>query len=348
MKKDTRILLMLVIGTVLFSSCTGLLYTSLDVMRPAKIAFAPDANDLLIVNNTVNQPPEYGHRTELLDGITKNVLMNTDSMSIYCLGALTEDLEGKDFFSSVILNPATKNKSDEFFNPAELTQEEVNNLCRTNHVKALLSLDRMKVNDDLIENYLSESSTYLSTLELKFETSWSIHYLNNPEVTSVQYTDTVFWESESYYRKKALTDLPNRADALVDGALNVGHKVVNRFVPYWDKVDRYFFNPHIKLMKQAMDSVYVKKWKSAISLWETEYDKSNSARIQAQAANNIAIGYEITGDLDKALDFATKAYYSLGKMTIIDYDSFVRISNYIVELKQRKDELIILKKQLGE
>src|ERR1035437_4087175 len=241
MKKNKIKILILIIEVVFLNSCTGLLYTTLDVMRPAKVAFALDANDLLLVNNSVTQPPEYGHKTKLLDEMPKNNLIPTDSMAIFCLGALTEDLEGKDFFSSAILNPTTINKSNEFFSSNELTQEDVKNLCLANHANALLSLDKIKVNDDLIEDYLTESSTYLSTLELKFETSWSIHYLNNPEVTSVQYTDTVFWESESYYRKKAINDLPNRADALVDGALSVGHKVVNRFVPYWDKVDRYFF-----------------------------------------------------------------------------------------------------------
>lgn len=341
-------ILLLAFGVVFFSSCTRLLYTSLDILRPAKVAFATDANDLLVVNNSVVQPPEYGHKTEMLNQTAKNVLIKTDSMSIFCLGALTEDLDGKDFFASVQLIPNTINKGTEFFRSEGLTAEKVKELCREKHVNVILSLDKMKVNDDLTEDYLTETSTFIGTLELKFETFWSIHYLNKPEVTSVQFTDTVFWESESYQRKKAMSDLPNRNDALVDGALNVGHKTVNRFVPYWDKVDRYFFNPRNKLMKQAMDSVYVKNWKSAISLWEAEYNKSKNTWIQAQAANNIAIGYEITGNLDKALEYAANAYYSMGKMTIADYESFLRISDYINELVQRKKELEILKRQLGE
>jgi len=348
MKTHKLIIFILAFGIVFFTSCTSLLFTTLDVLRPAKIAFAPEANDLLIVNNAVKQPAEYGHKTQLLYETPKNETIKTDSMSIFCLGALTEDLEGKDFFSSVQLIPNSINNSTDFFSINKLTDSRVKTLCLAKHVNAIVSLDKIQVMDDLTENYLPETSTYLSTIELKFETSWSVHYLNKPEVTTVQFTDTVFWDSESYYRTKAMSDLPDRDDALVDGALNVGHKMVNRFVPYWDKVDRFFFNPNIKLMKQGMDSVYVKNWKSAITLWEKEYSKTKSARIQAQAANNIAIGYEITGDLNKALEYATKAYYSLGKMTIVDYDSFIRLSDYMNELTQRKNDLIILKKQLGE
>jgi len=336
------------IGVFFITSCTSLLYTTLDVLRPAKVAFAPDANDLLIVNNTVKQPAEYGHKTELLNQTPKNVLIKTDSMSIFCLGALAEDLEGKDFFASVQMIPNSINTGTEFFRSNGLPDETVKELCRAKHVNVILSLDKMKVNDNLTEDYMTEISAYFSTLELKFETSWSIHYLNKSEVTSVQFTDTVFWESGSYNRKKAMNDLPDRNDALVDGALNVGHKTVNRFVPYWDKVDRYFFNPGRKLMRQGMDSVYVKNWKSAIGLWETELNKTDNVWIQAQAANNIAIGYEISGDLDKALEYASKAYYYIGKMPIVNYESFVRLSDYMNELTQRKNELVILKKQLGE
>jgi len=348
MKTNYLKLILLSFGAILLTSCTGLLYTSLDVLRPAKVAFAKTANDLLIVNNTVNQPGEYGHKTELLYEIPKNVLINTDSMSVFCLGAFTEDLEGKDFFSSVQLMPNSVNTGKDFFKLTKLSDDQVNNLCSTNHVDVILSLDRMKVYDDLTENYLTESSTYLSTLDLKYETSWSIHYPDNPEVATVQFTDTVFWESESYYRKKAMSDLPNRNDALVDGALNIGHKTVNRFVPYWDKVDRYLFNSSNRLMKKGMDSFYVKNWKSAINSWEIQYNKTNNTRLQAQAANNISIGYEIVGDLDKALDYATKSFYSFGKMTFVDYDSFLRLSEYMKELIQRKKELEILKIQLGE
>jgi hypothetical protein len=145
-----------------------------------------------------------------------------------------------------------------------------------------------------------------------------------------------------------MAELPKRSDALVDGALNTGHKTVDRFIPYWDKVDRYFFNSTNKYMKPGMDSVYVKNWDSAISSWKIAFEKNKSPWIQAQAANNIAIAYEITGNIDKAIEYATIAYYSFGKIDFAGYDSFSRLADYISELNNRKNDIMILKKQLGE
>lgn len=338
----------LAIVSVLLSSCTRVMFTSLDVLRPAQIAFAPQASNLLIVNNAVIQPSDFGHKTTLLNAEPKKIVLPADSLAIFCLGALTEDLQGKDFFSSIKLLPKSTNTHTNFSKTYPLNKNTVTDLCLKYHANTILSLNNIKVNDDLSEYYLPETSTYLGTLEFRIETSWSVHYLKSKEVTAIQFKDTVYWESESYVRRKALGDLPKRSDAMVDAALNVGHKSVNRFVPYWDKADRYFFNPRNKLMKLGMDSVYVKNWNAAIISWKKAMEKSKSDWIQAQAANNIAIAYEILGDIDNALEYATIAYYSMGKLTFADFESFNRIAEYINELTQRKKDILILKKQLGE
>ena len=346
--KTHKLKIILAFGIVFLTSCTNLLYTSLDVLRPAKVAFAPEAKNLLIVNNTVVQPPEIGHNTQLMNERPRNILLQTDSLSIFCLGALTEELNGKNFFSSVLLLPNSKNESSNFNEITTLNADNVHELCFAQQADAILSLDKIKVNDDLSEYYLPETATYLSTLEVKYETSWSIYYPNKPEIATLQFKDTVYWESESYYRKKAMSELPNRADALVDGALNVGQKSVNRFVPYWEKADRYFFNSKNKLMKKGIDSVYVKNWKSAIEYWEIAIKKSKSNNIKYRAYNNIAIAYEILGDIDKALQYATQSYYSLGKLSLVDYEAYKRVTEYINELTQRKWEITKVKIQLGE
>lgn len=348
MKAHTLKILSLAAGTVLLSSCSSLLYTSIDVLRPAKVAFAPEAKNLLIVNNTVVQPPEVGHTTHLIGENSRNILLQADSLSIFCLGALTEELSAKNFFSSVTLLPNSKNTSGNFNQINHLTPDSVFKNCVIHQADAILSLDKIKVNDELSELYLLETGTFLSALDVKYESSWSIHYPNKPKLSSIEFKDTVYWESESYFRKKAISDLPKRDDALIDGALYVGKKAVDRFVPYWEKVDRYLFNSNNKYIKKGIDSVYVKNWQSAIGNWEIALNKSKSSLTQALAANNIAVAYEIIGDIDKAIEYATKSYYLMGKLTFINYDSFSRISQYINELTIRKSETEKLKIQLGE
>jgi len=338
----------LAFGTVFLSSCTKLLYTSLDVLRPAKVAFNSDVNNILIINNTVPQPADIGHSTRFAFEEAKKETFNTDSLSIFCLGALKEDIESKNFFSSVQLSPNSINTGTDFSSANYISDETVKALCSSTHTDAIISLDKIKVKDEITEIFDALSNSYVSTLELNFESYWSIHYPNKEEFYALQFRDTVYWGAESNSRKRGIKELPKREDALVDGALYVGQNTVNRLVPYWDKVDRYFFNPNKKYFKQAMDSVYVKNWNSAISNWQTAMNQSKSNWTKAQAANNIAIAYEITGNIDKALEYASQAFYNLQELSFADYNSFIRISDYVTELIQRRKDMITLKNQLGE
>lgn len=341
-------IIILAFGTVFLSSCTKLLYTSLDVLRPAKVAFNSDVNNVLIINNTVPQPADLGHITQFAFEEGKKETLNTDSLSIFCLGALKEDIDSKNFFASVQLSPNSINTSTDFGSANYISDEAVQALCNSTQSDAIISLDKIKVKDEITEVFDALTNSYVSTLELNFESYWSLHYPNKDEFYALQFKDTVYWEAESNYRKKGIKVLPKREDALVDGALYVGQKTVNRLVPYWEKVDRYFFNPNKKYFKQAMDSVYVKNWNSAISNWQIVMNQSKSNWTKAQAANNIAIAYEITGNIDKALEYASQAFYNLQELSFADYNSFVRISEYISELTQRRKDIATLKKQLDE
>lgn len=336
------------IVTFTFSSCTNRLYTSLDILRPAKIAFMPEVKHLLIVNNTVIQPANSGHKTFLLTENPKDISINTDSLSLFCLGALTESLKEKDFFTAIVLNEKSINSSTDFNIINSIPPETTKKLCETHQSEAILSLDKIKVNDQLSEYYIGENGTYLSSLELVYESSWSIHYPNSSQIANVQFKDTAYWQSESYYRQQGLNGLPNRNDALVDGALEVGRKSVNRFIPYWDKVDRYFYSSSNKDMKRGMDSVYVKNWKAAIQEWELALNKSKNNSTKAQLDNNIAIAYELLGDIDKALEYANLSYITLSQQVFVDVDTLAHASKYLVELTQRKKEIEQLKQQLGE
>lgn len=347
MKTQVYKLGLLIFATLIFNSCTSLLYTTIDVLRPAKVNFIQDANNLLIVNNTIKQPNNFGHKNILINQNPKNINFPTDSLALFCIEALNEDIQSKDFFSTVKLIPTSINHGYNYFSNYPLSSDTVKRLCTLNNSTVILSLDKIKLNDELSEYYLNESALFLGTLELRFETTWSIHYLNHPEVQAIQFNDTVFWQSEDYSQKKAMSEIPLRKDAFVDGALNVGHKMVNRFIPYWEKADRYFFNPTNKIMKQGMDSVYVKNWSAAVNIWLKAYNNTKNRWLQAQAANNIAIGYEILGNFDKSIEYANNSYYLMGQLNFVNYQTYSRIEDYIVELTRRKHDVAILKKQLG-
>jgi len=323
-------------------------YTTLDVLRPAKVTFAPEVKNVLIVNNAIIQPNDFGHKTELMRERTKNVSVRTDSLSLFALASLTEELRNREFFTRVDLKEKTMNKSTDFFMVKELKHDSVQALCKRYKVDAVISLNRIKVTDRITEYYIESERKYLTELNAVYETQWSIHLPNENKYTSATFNDTVFWDSESYQRKQAYERLPKREDALIDGALYVGQSTAKKLIPNWEKTDRYFFLTENKYMKQAMDSVYVKNWQSAMETWQKITKKGYSNALKAKAAYNAGIAAEILGDIDKAIEFTSLALDYFDKSISTDFESFLLVSGHFDELLRRKKEIELVRKQLGE
>lgn len=336
------------VAAVLLGSCTTMLYTSIDVLRPASVTFPVEVEDVVIVNNTLPQPHEMGHITELFGEHPKKHIIDTDSLPLFHLAALAQAMTGKEFFKTVKVDTQSSNKGELFFSPTPPSESTINILRNRHKTNAIISLNRIMVNDHVAEMYNQESGTFTAYIEAKYEMQWSIHFTELNKTYPLVIRDTVYWESESQVRLQALKGLPNRRDALIDGALITGERSLNRFIPYWEKEDRYFFNSNNDLMKAGIDSVYVRNWNGAIDQWNELLVKSKNNMLKAKTAFNIAVAYEIQGEYEKALSFADEANENMMNVAMLDVNSFVTINQYYEKLRTRVEEMRQVRKQLGE
>jgi len=342
-------LILLLIGTFILTSCTtNLLFTSLDVMRPGNANYTPLANRLLIINNSVVQPANEGHLIERFDEKPINVVIPTDSLSLYCLSALAEDLTKNNIFTSVDIMPKSINKSKNFNTNVDLTDTLTKKLCTTNNANVILSLDRLQVADNLYELFLSNDNVYSALLALQIQSFWSIHYLDRPEITKIKFTDAMNWQNKSKNAREAIDGLPKRTDALIDGALNVGHRFTERILPHWEQVERYFFDIKTAEMRKGMDSVSAKNWDAAIKSFSKVANSKKWAGLRARAANNLAVVYEITGDLDSALKYARISLELFDKLPYTQNSYIRHTGTYVKELINRQEEIRILNSLKGE
>jgi len=327
------------------NSCTSMLYTSIDVLRPAKVVFDKDVTNLLIVNNSVSQPESYGHTIELYGEKKKNVSVNTDSLAIFCLSVVNEEFQKNEFFPQVQLHLPTVNHSGSFLTAKSLVSD-MKFMSEQYNADVILSLDKIKVNDRLADYYDYEGNYFYALLEANYETTWSVAYPKLNKIQSFSFKDTIYWDAESYQRKKAIEALPNRYNALIDGALYVGQNTMKKLVPWWDKEDRYFFNIENKAAKLGLDSVYVKNWTAAIDSWEKGLVKANLAT-QAKLLHNIAVAYEISGDMPKAMEYIKKSLSTYEKASVMNYNHYLTIHQYMLSLEKRKKEIDNINRQLG-
>lgn len=333
---------------VVLTSCSGMLYTSIDVLRPAKVSFPVDVNQLLVINNTLPQPHTYGHKTELFNENQRNVSVETDSLALFALAAFAESVLEKEFFSIVDLKHETVNKGNDFFSITLPEKDVVKSLIDSYGANGVIALNRILVQDHLGEVYNQENASFIAYLEARYDYNWSVHFPLNNKVFSLVTKDTVYWESESYSRQRALNGLPDRRDALIDGALISGKRAVNQFIPYWEKVDRYIFDLSNKKFRKGLDAVYLKDWDEAIRVWDELLTNIRSQSAKAKIAHNLAVVHEIRGDLSKSYEYSNQALETFLNAAFIEYRQLMFMVEQNESLKKRLNELETLNKQLGE
>lgn len=330
----------------LVSSCTSKMYTSIDVLRPAEIQFDKDARKLLILNNSVPQPSTYGHTVQLIDEKKKNSTLNTDSLALFCLSVVNEEFQKNGFFAETSVQLESTNKTANFFELKLPSADTLKYLANTYGADVILSLDRIKVTDKVQDFYNQQYNSYLANFEANYESVWSVYNPKNNSFYSKVFRDTIYWEKEAYQRKTALMALPDRYNALIDGALHVGQSSMKKFVPWWDKEDRYFFVANNKIMKTAMDSVAARKWDAAVSTWKSGLMKARpSAKVLLY--HNIAVANEIMGNIDEAMQYCNMGVDMIEKAQMISPDNILTILLYKDKLENRAKEIEELNKQLG-
>lgn len=331
----------------LFSSCSSMLYTSLDVLRPAQVSFEPTANRLLILDRTVTQPADYGHSIQFFDKKAVNIAVTTDSLAYFHLEALAEGLVVKDFFSAITLHNTNISDNELFFTIQTLPFDTVNALCDRYDSDVILALDRIKVMDEIEEYYSYDDLRFYMNHEARYETRMSIYYPETSTYQSVIFRDTLYWSASSPQVTKSYYELPDRSDALIDGALYAGDKTAERLIPSWDVVDRYLIKHSNKLLKQGLDSMSFRNFEAAISVWEELLVQSKSNSKKAMAAHNIAVNYEILGQVDLALEYSDRALDYIKQASVANTMIYDNIELYNLSIARRKVEVELLDKQLG-
>lgn len=336
--------LLLSVAALMFTSCaTPRMFTTLDLLRPAEVTFEPGVKSVLVVNNSVVQPYNVGHYNLTANESKTSETLKFDSAALFCTAGLRENLEAKEFFNKVKIAQTNQNRTDNFYKITSLDKETVKFLCNLYQTDALIALDHLQTNDETDKYY--GNFNMISVLDVKINTAWSIHYPNSTPSVHVQFSDDFSWEDRD------ASNLPNRYDALVDACILTGSNSAERMIPRWEKQDRYFYTPKKPLMQQAMDSVVTRNWKSAVALWQQASEQTKSFRIKFQAANNMAVAYEILGDIDNAIASCELAVKYYPYITIAGYNeknNIYETLRYCDFLRKRKEEISLISKQLSE
>ena len=298
---------------------------TIDEYRDAARKELRGVRSVLVVNNALVQPNDFGHST-VLDGDHKSgISIPLNKALLYSLFSLTQTLDESGDFDAVELLDVSQNTSTNYYARQSLSASQVQNLIQTYEVDALLVLNQL-VLYDVLEAFQTDEGGQYAYMQAFAQSHWSMYFADATRRSqTLSYADTLLWESKvEYTRTQALNQLPNREDALLYLASTLGEGLGKSFVHSWVAVSRYLYDIDDTHIKAGLQSFRYQRWEEAIYHWKqvaNEEAKGERLKVKgkdnkaaAVAAANIAIAYELLGDYSLACDYANEACRLFGAL----------------------------------
>lgn len=309
-------------------------YFSVDERYPAQRKHLENHYRILVVNNALVQPQDFGHTTMVDGQNTGNASIDLTSSILHCLFAATQTLEASGLFNSVELMDISQNTSTNYYERNPLSFSQAEQLCADYQADALLTLNQLVLYDAL-ESFLTGDGMYYAYMQAYAQSHWTIHYAGQSQEHSFNQADTLLWESQLHYnRSYSLQSLPARDDALLHLARELGNRVGSSFIPSWQTTRRYIYD--MEDLQPGLGAFRLQRWAEAISLWQpclVAKDKKTAAC----AAANMAIAYEMLGDYASASDHARSSIRLFGALrTAYARQQQVNIRYYLEHLQERQ------------
>ncbi len=220
----------------------------------------------------------------------------------------------------------------------ELPWNEVKNLCKLYNTDALISIDHLKTH----VHTSFDRNTYFNPFEGGFysaaEAKMNISYealirVYDPSQEKVLVRkllqDTLYWEDTA----PTVSELFNRFTPVKNALFETGTAIALDFSDEistnWRREWREYFATGNEKFKEAAPLVNNNQWEPAIALWKEIEETAKSKNLKSKAEYNIALGYELKGDLDQAIEWAVKSYNNTYRTSTY---------NYLEILKRRKNE----------
>ncbi|TFG72361.1 MAG: hypothetical protein E4H26_11155 [Flavobacteriales bacterium] len=329
--------------------CSATNQLTMGAVEPARVSIPNDVTKIGIINRSI---PSEGNKTiDKLDQILslEGLRLDKEGANAAVTG-LYDELTGDDRFESVALLESTEleRKGLGVF-PAALNWETVGAICEANDVEVLFSLELYDTDTQIdyetamveIPNNLGIKASvpgHKVTLNTLIKSGWRIYDPLTKSVLDEWLTnDRVTSHGQGINPVRAVEAVIGRKEAVMQQSTYGGNSYASSIRPRSKRIAREYFVKGTDNFVTGKRRAQTGDWDGAAQLWTKDLDHPK-AKVAGRAYYNMAISNEINGDLEKAMDLASKSYS--------DYNNKVAL-RYLNQLRYRMAEKEELHRQLS-
>lgn len=336
----TKILLFLLSGMLLVSCQSYYATMTIENVKPSNEELNPDIQSITIMNRSMNRQ-FMNHREDSLQSyffrngyqLSKIVLDSTAAdTTITALAALMFESGRYD-----IVVPVDRNMSRNLpyqILPDTLNPDQINKICTDYNTDAVMVLERFSTK--LMADYTkyqaeanSNNYSFYATLDLKYNASFRIYKPGSKTlVKEIELLDTISWESSDDMQVRMFSRIPTIKQAMINAGIKIALDIDSKLSPTWipEKRGYFLFTGKGDKGQQLMNE---NNYEEAGKYW-TEMSQSKNKKIRSKAEYNLALVNELNGDVDGAIEWGLKSFYSYYRY---------QTEAYLKKLKARKETI---------
>lgn len=334
MKKFNGIIILLATVLIL-GSCGSTNRLTMGATEPARITIPSDVMKIGIINRSV--PSEGNKVIDQIDKILslEGLKMDKEGAEAAVLG-VKDELTRFDRYESVhIIDDLEAQRKGLGVFPAALSWEQVNQICEENDVDLLISLEffdtdtKADVQAVMVEvpNNLGIKAKVPHTrvsLNTVIKNGWRVYYPPTKDILDeVASNNYVTSTGQGINPVKAMEAVIGRKEAVLQNSTYIGNLYGLDTRAKSRRVTRDYFVSGTDNFVVAKRRAQTGDWEGAAQLWEQEL-KNPKGKIAGRACYNMAISSEINGDLDQAVEWASKSYADYRTNEALDYIKILR------------------------
>ena len=315
-------LLLFIFSCFLLISCGGMRHVSLSVQRPPRIDVGSHINTLVLLNRV---PQNKGSDIEgIMTGERKNQdVLNTNQ----CLDGLSSILNSSKRFEYQKYPEQYPNSNTAIYTfGSALTWEQVDEICMQSEADAIISVEFFD-SDFSIRNGTARADdsallgiSFWARGEATAKAGVRVYdRINRKIVYEDNFTSTRNWEASARTIPEAIKLVVSRDEAFKQVSYDLGTRFGRNLSPSYFRESRYYFKGKHGSMGKGDRLAYINNFEDALKAWEMAFEDAQKEKDKGKAAYNVALGYEIQGNLEEAKKWITIAYADYRNKKARDY-----------------------------
>ncbi|WP_420315737.1 DUF6340 family protein [Ekhidna sp.] len=333
MRQIQNFLLLSLVLILIIGCSSGRRTVSINSVRPADISVNNEINSILILNRTKYSKDIIG----VIEGILTGELPEEDKAGIQSFAnELKNQIRNSDRFTAKVASENLEGNSLTQAFPDQLSWALINKFCRQYNTDGVIAIEIFdsdfiitdgkrkvtKENDDgegvEVDEYYAEGISNI-TIGIRFYDP-----IDRSIVDQDIFRKTNTWNASGLSKNEAIASLINKTDAIRNLSGQVGSNYAFKIAPMPVRISRSFTGKSKKSPVLEQGSIYadVSNWEKAIEVWKTGI-ASAPIKEAGFLTQNIAIAYEVLGDLDNARKWAERSYTQYGNKNARSYISLL-------------------------